>query len=91
MNILYLVNQKYYIGKMSRVRFHGMKAISKLTNVTWWGPGWEGYDNSHYVQENIDMLEEKPDLIVTYKPLENSSPPKAHPPPNSNRCFEPNK
>ena len=70
MNILYLVNQKYYIGKMSRVRFHGMKAISKLTNVTWWGPGWEGYDNSHYVQENIDMLEEKPDLIVTYKPLE---------------------
>ena len=55
---------------MSRVRFHGMEAIHHLTDLTWWGPGWEGYDNSHYVQENIDMLEEKPDLIITYKPLE---------------------
>ena len=56
--------------KMSRVRFHGMEAIGNVSNLMWWGPGWEGYNNEKTVQENIDLVEDKFDLIVTYKPLE---------------------
>ena len=70
MKILYLVNQKYYIGKMSRVRFHGMEAIGKLTDLTWWGPNFDGYDNNKSVKENLSLLEEKPDMIVVFKPLD---------------------
>lgn len=55
---------------MSRVRFHGMNAINKIVEVIWWGIGWEGYSNELTVQENIMKLDEKPDLIVGYKPLE---------------------
>ena len=72
MNILYLVDYtgpNGYRDKMSRVRFHGMKALSELTDVTWWGDGWPDYDTNLTVQENVDKLETKPDLIVTFKPL----------------------
>ena len=55
---------------MSRVRFHSIEAIGYKSNLMWWGPGWEGYDNEKSVQENINLLEDKIDLIVTYKPLE---------------------
>tara|TARA_R100000234_G_scaffold115976_2_gene92499 strand:+ start:16523 stop:18214 length:1692 start_codon:yes stop_codon:yes gene_type:complete len=70
LNILFLCNREYYYKKMSRVRFHGMEAIGHESNVMWWGPGWEGYDNDKTVQENINLLEDKCDLIVAYKPLE---------------------
>jgi hypothetical protein len=72
MNILYLVDfegSNGYRDKMSRVRFHGMKALSELTDVMWWGAGWPDYDTNITVQKNIDKLEEKPDLIVAFKPL----------------------
>jgi len=69
-NILFLCNKEYYIKKMSRVRFHGMEAIGYESNLMWWGPNWEGYDNEKTVHENIQLLEDKIDLIVTYKPLE---------------------
>lgn len=72
MNILYLVDYagaNGYKDKMSRVRFHGMEALSKITNVTWWGDGWPEYDVNLSVQDNIDKLEDTPDLIVTFKPL----------------------
>ncbi len=69
-NILFLCNREYYIKKMSRVRFHSIEAIGYKSNLMWWGPGWEGYDNEKSVQENINLLEDKIDLIVTYKPLE---------------------
>ena len=69
-NILFLCNREYYIKKMSRVRFHSMEAVGNKSNLMWWGPNWEGYDNEKTVQENIDLLEDKIDLIVTYKPLE---------------------
>ena len=42
-NILYLCDKYYYLQKMSRVRFHSMEAVSRLTSVTWWGPNWEGW------------------------------------------------
>ena len=73
MKILYLVN-KYggagYFNKMSRVRFHGMESIGEISDLTWWGPGWEGYDNTISVSDNLEKLENLPDLIVTYKPLD---------------------
>ena len=74
MHILFLVPYKGpngYLNKMSRVRFHGMEAVGKLVDLTYWGNDWEYWDNSLSVKENIEKVDgEKPDLIVTYKPLE---------------------
>ena len=84
MKILFFVNRKTYLTKMSRVRFHGIKALSKLVEVKYWGLGWDGYNSKLTVQENIDRLEkadrllasayQKPvnkyDVAIVYKPLE---------------------
>lgn len=70
MRILYLCNKEYYLYKMSRVRFHSMQAIGKISEVIWWGIGWDNYNNEKTVQENINNLDKKPDIIVSYKPLE---------------------
>jgi hypothetical protein len=70
LNLMFLCSKRYYDKKMSRVRFHSMEAISEQCNVMWWGPDWEGYDNRISVQENIDRVETKPDMIITYKPLD---------------------
>ncbi len=72
MRVLFLCNKNYYLTKMSRVRFHSMQAIERITDFKWSGPNWEGYDNNLTVQENIDNLypEEKPDIVVGYKPLD---------------------
>ena len=45
MKILYLVNYRTFMTKMSRVRFHGMIALSKITRVHFSGIGWPDYDN----------------------------------------------
>ena len=57
---------------MSRVRFHGIRAIGKLTDLTWSGLGWSNYDDSRTVQENIDNIygKEQPDVVIAFKPLE---------------------
>ena len=73
MKILFLVNKtgpNGYYHKMSRVRFHGMESIGEISDLSWWGPGWDGYDNSMSVTENLKKLDTKPNLIVTYKPLD---------------------
>ena len=77
MKILFFVNRKTYLTKMSRVRFHGIKALSKLVEVKYWGLGWDGYNPKLTVQENIDWLEnvdpptpDKYDVAIAYKPLE---------------------
>lgn len=69
MKILYLVNKRTYLTKMSRVRFHGIKALSKLVEVKYWGIGWEKYNSNLSVQENIDILPDKYDMVIVYKPL----------------------
>ena len=56
MKILYLCDRQAYLTKMSRVRFHGIRAIGKLCGLTWSGNGWENYDSSKTVQENIDLI-----------------------------------
>ena len=70
MKILYLCNKHYVDTKMSRVRFHGMEELGKLVYVKWWGIGYQDYDNNKTVQQNIDTLEYKFDLVIAYKPLE---------------------
>ena len=57
---------------MSRVRFHGMRSIGKLTDLSWSGLGWSNYDDSKTVQENIDNIygDEQPDVVIAFKPLE---------------------
>jgi hypothetical protein len=69
-NILYLVNHKIYKSKMSRVRFHGIHALSKITNLTYSGIGWKNYDSKLSVQQNIDKMNIEFDLVISYKPLE---------------------
>lgn len=70
MKVLYLVSKRTYILKMSRVRFHGIKALSKLCDVHYSGIGWEDYNNDLTVQENIDNINLNFDLVIVYKPLE---------------------
>ena len=77
MKILFFVNRRTYLTKMSRVRFHGIKALSKLVEVKYWGLGWDGYNPNLTVQENINWLEnddpptpDKYDVAIAYKPLE---------------------
>lgn len=57
---------------MSRVRFHSMAAISKISDLTYSGLGWDNYDSNKTVQENIDKIYNSnlPDIVVAYKPLE---------------------
>lgn len=70
MKILYLVKKQTYVTKMSRVRFHGIKALEKLVEVKYSGPGWSDYDNNLTVQQNIDKMGEEFAAVIVYKPLE---------------------
>lgn len=53
---------------MSRVRFNAMKKLGEYTNLIFWGPNWNNYDNSKTIQENIDKMNYKIDFIICYKP-----------------------
>lgn len=70
MNILYLVKKNTYLTKMSRVRFHGMEALKEIANVHFSGIGWDDYNNNKTVQENIDAMGKKFDIVIAYKPLD---------------------
>ncbi len=54
--------------KMSRVRFDNMDAISKVANVVYYGNGWDNYDSSIPIKDNIDNMKYEPDIVVVYKP-----------------------
>ena len=70
MKIAYLSDKEHYLKKMSRVRFHSMEAIEKMSTFLWSGPNWENWDNNKTVDENLEINNFSPDLIVGYKPLE---------------------
>ena len=72
MKILYLCDKKQYDTKMSRVRFHSMDAIGKVSDLIYSGRGWSNYNNDLSVQENIDNIygNGEPDIVIAYKPLE---------------------
>lgn len=70
MKILFLVNKKTYHTKMSRVRFHGIRALEKIATVKYWGLNWENYNPKLTVQQNLDNMQDKFDICIAYKPLE---------------------
>jgi hypothetical protein len=67
-NILYIIDREQYIHKMSRVRFHAIEALSKLTNVIVWGPNWRKYNIYLSITENIKNLNLEIDCVICYKP-----------------------
>jgi len=71
MKILYLCDKLQYDTKMSRVRFQSMQAISNVSELVWSGRGWDNYDDTKTVQENIDKIygNSQPDIVVVYMPL----------------------
>ena len=74
LNILYLVKCETYLTKMSRIRFHGITALSKIAYVHISGIGWKDYNSNLTVQENIENISKsknyKFNLVIVYKPLE---------------------
>ena len=56
LNILYLVNKKYFLKKLARERFLSIDAIGKISNVTYSGIGWDGYNNNNTVSQNIKNI-----------------------------------
>jgi len=70
LRMIYLCPKHYYDNKMSRVRFHQIEAISKLVDMKWSGPGWEGYDANTTVQKNLEKIyDQLPDLIIYFDHL----------------------
>ena len=70
-NILCVIDANYLLKKMSRVRFWAIEDLGKRNNVllTITGPGFNNFDNSKSLQENILNLNTKFDIIMWYKPL----------------------
>lgn len=68
LNILYLIDKIQYLTKLSRVRFHAIKSLSKIANITYWGNNWDNYDNNLTLDENIKNQLIKYDFIIVYKP-----------------------
>jgi hypothetical protein len=67
MKILYLCARKYWLHKMSRVRFHAIEAIGRHIDVelTRDGPGFPKFSN---VENSINTY--KPDAVIWYNPTE---------------------
>ena len=70
MKIAYLCHKEHYLKKMSRVRFHSMEAIEKISTFLWSGPNWENWDKDKTVDENLKNQNFTPDIIIGYKPLD---------------------
>lgn len=70
--LLYVINFKYYLFKMSRIRIWIIKSFYKLHNISLFITGlhWYNYNNSKTLLENINSMGITPDYIIWYKPLE---------------------
>ena len=80
--ILYMIHKTTYLTKMSRVRFHGITALSNIDDieVIYYGPEWDHYQHSLTVTQNIENLKRyymghnSTELIISgviaYKPLD---------------------
>jgi len=73
-NIVFLINKEYYNTKMSRVRFHSIRALfnHKQVNGIYTGPGWDNWVPTTSPQANLDNIfkGKKCHLVIGYKPLE---------------------
>jgi hypothetical protein len=67
--ILYLFPKSLYETKMSVGRVLYGEAVSRQPGIElrWWGEGWDGYDNSLTVSENIERSGLTPDVLWAYK------------------------
>ncbi len=70
MKIIFLCNRQTYLTKMSRIRFHGIKALEKIATVKYSGLNWENYNSNLTVQQNLDNMQDNFDICIAYKPLE---------------------
>lgn len=73
LSVLFLCSQYYYLHKMSRVRFHAVRELSKQCQVVWSGPEWENWNDDLSAAHNIDSLYKDtkgPDLVLCFKPEE---------------------
>jgi glycosyltransferase involved in cell wall biosynthesis len=73
-NLLYVCSQKYLIKKMSRVRFWAMEYLAKHNDVklTLLSPEDEKYNKNISLQQNIVNLNLDFDLVIWYKPLDDT-------------------
>lgn len=67
MRLLILCSKKYWMEKMSRVRFHAFDAICRHPEIQAFkdGPGFDGWVNC---QESVKKY--NPDVVFWYKPME---------------------
>jgi glycosyltransferase involved in cell wall biosynthesis len=70
--IMYLCNIKYFLFKMSRIRFHNIIALSNINDVELYfsGIGWHNYNNKLTVLDNIKKWNIDFNAVISYKPLE---------------------
>ena len=72
--IVFLTDKKHYDSKMSRVRFHSIRALFSREDVQgfYTGPNWDNWIDSFSAQENLDTIlgKEGCDLVISYKPLD---------------------
>lgn len=68
MKIIYLVPQKIYLERMSRVRFHQIEEIAKISNLKYSGPGWDNYNDDDTVIKNLNRIYNGnlPDIIIAF-------------------------
>ena len=68
MKILYLVPRNVYLEKMSRVRFHQIREIAKISDLKYSGFNWDNYQNKDTVEENVNRLYngDRPDIIIGF-------------------------
>ena len=72
-NIVFLLNKNYFDTKMSRVRFHSIRALfaHESVNGFYTGPGWDNWSELLTPQENIkNLTNSNCNLVIGYKPLE---------------------
>ena len=72
--VVFLTDKKHYDTKMSRVRFHSIKALFNREDVEgiYTGPNWDNWIDSFNAQENLDAIlgGKGCDLVISYKPLD---------------------
>ena len=70
MKLVYVCSRFYFERKMSRGRFHYVRALDRHPEVSlhWTGPGWPGWRDDQTLAENLRRLElDDADLLLGYK------------------------
>jgi len=70
MKLLYLCSKLFHDRKVPRTRFYAVEAIGKLIDVHSSGIGFDDWDDSLRINENLNAIysNDWPDAILVYKP-----------------------